>query len=103
MAHVLAGLRRDDLHEGEEEALLGRLAVLAALAADAAVSARYRLGYAAGICALSIEEGSRAPLTAYDEALDGLWGTRTKPRPSGGCGGTSKAPERRSGRFHRPR
>ena len=73
MAHVLAGLRRDDLHEGEEEALLGGSPCSAALAADAAVSARYRLGYAAGICALSIE-GFRAPLTAYDEALDGLWG-----------------------------
>jgi len=42
-------------------------------AADAAISARYRLGYAEGICALSIE-GFRAPLAAYDEALDGLWG-----------------------------
>jgi histidine ammonia-lyase len=73
MAHVLAGLRRDDLHEGEEEALLGGSPCSAALAADAAVSARYRLGYAEGICALSIE-GFRAPLTAYDEALDGLWG-----------------------------
>jgi histidine ammonia-lyase len=73
MAHVLAGLRRDDLHEGEEEALLGGSPCSAALAADAAVSARYRLGYAEGICALSIE-GFRASLTAYDEALDGLWG-----------------------------
>jgi len=73
MAHVLAGLRRDDLHEGEEEALLGGSPCSAALAAGAAVSARYRLGYATGICALSIE-GFRAPLTAYDEALDGLWG-----------------------------
>jgi histidine ammonia-lyase len=73
MAHVLAGLRRDDLHEGDEVALLGGSPCSAALAADAAVSARYRLGYAAGICALSIE-GFRAPLTAYDEALDGLWG-----------------------------
>jgi histidine ammonia-lyase len=73
MARVLAGLRRDDLHEGEEEALLGGSPCSAALAADAAVSARYRLGHAEGICALSIE-GFRAPLTAYDEALDGLWG-----------------------------
>jgi histidine ammonia-lyase len=73
MAHVLAGLRRDDLHEGEEQALLGGAPCSAALAADAAISARYRLGYAEGICALSIE-GFRAPLTAYDEALDGLWG-----------------------------
>jgi histidine ammonia-lyase len=73
MAHVLAGLRRDDLHDGEEQALLGGAPCSAALAADAAISARYRLGYAEGICALSIE-GFRAPLAAYDEALDGLWG-----------------------------
>jgi histidine ammonia-lyase len=73
MAHVLAGLRRDDLHEDEEEALLGGSPCSAALAAGAAVNARHRLGYAEGICALSIE-GFRAPLTAYDEALDGLWG-----------------------------
>lgn len=73
MADVLAGLRRDDLHEGEEEALLGGAPCSAALIADAAISARHRLGYAEGICALSIE-GFRAPLAAYDEALDGLWG-----------------------------
>jgi histidine ammonia-lyase len=73
MAHVLAGLRRDDLREGEEEALLGGAPCSAALAADAAISARHRLGYAEGICALSIE-GFRAPLAAYDEALDDLWG-----------------------------
>jgi histidine ammonia-lyase len=73
MAHVLAGLRRDDLHEGEMEALLGGAPCSAALAADAAISARYRLGHAEGICALSIE-AFRAPLGAYDEALDGLWG-----------------------------
>jgi histidine ammonia-lyase len=73
MAHVLAGLRRDDLREGEEQALLGGAPCSAALAADAAISARHRLGYAEGICALSIE-GFRAPLAAYDEALDGLWG-----------------------------
>jgi histidine ammonia-lyase len=73
MAHALAGLRHDDLHEGDEQALLGGAPCSAALAADAAIGARYRLGYAEGICALSIE-GFRAPLTAYDEALDGLWG-----------------------------
>jgi len=73
MAHVLAGLRRDDLHEGEEEALLGGAPCSAALAADAAISARNRLAYAESICALSIE-AFRAPLGAYDEALDDLWG-----------------------------
>src|SRR5262250_3281372 len=73
MTHVLAGLRRDDLHEGEERALLGGAPCSAALAADAAISARNRLAYAESICALSIE-GFRAPLAAYDEALDDLWG-----------------------------
>jgi histidine ammonia-lyase len=73
LAHVLAGLRRDDLHEGEEEALLGGAPCSAALVADAAVRARHRLEHAEAICALSIE-GFRAPLGAYDEALDDLWG-----------------------------
>jgi histidine ammonia-lyase len=75
MTHVLAGLPRDDLREGEQEALLGGAPCSAALAADAAISARHRLGYAEGICALSIE-AFRAPLGAYDEALEGLWGDR---------------------------
>ena len=73
LAHILAGLRRDDLDEGEKEALLGGAPCSAALAADAAISARHRLGHAESICALSIE-AFRAPLGAYDEALDGLWG-----------------------------
>jgi histidine ammonia-lyase len=73
MACVLAGLRRDDLSKGEEEALLGGAPCSAALAADAAIRARYRLAHAEGICALSIE-AFRAPLGAYDEALDDLWG-----------------------------
>jgi histidine ammonia-lyase len=73
MAHVLAGLRRDDLRAGEEEALLGGAPCSAALAADVAISARHRIGHAESICALSIE-AFRAPLGAYDEALDDLWG-----------------------------
>jgi histidine ammonia-lyase len=73
MAHVLAGLGRDDLHEGEAQALLGGAPCSAALVADAAIHARHRLEHAEAICALSIE-GFRAPLGAYDEALDDLWG-----------------------------
>jgi len=73
LAHVLAGVRRDDLREGEMEALLGGAPCSAALVADAAIKARHRLRHAEGICALSIE-AFRAPLSAYDEALDGLWG-----------------------------
>jgi histidine ammonia-lyase len=73
LAHVLAGVRQDDLREGEMEALLGGAPCSAALVADAAIRARHRLRHAEGICALSIE-AFRAPLSAYDEALDGLWG-----------------------------
>ena len=73
MAHVLAHLRRDDLHEFEQEALLGGAPCSAALVADAAIHARHRLEHAEAICALSIE-GFRAPLGAYDQALDDLWG-----------------------------
>jgi histidine ammonia-lyase len=73
MACALAGLRRDDLDEGEEAALLGGAPCSAALAADAAISARHRLAHVEGVCALSIE-AFRAPLGAYDEALDDLWG-----------------------------
>ena len=72
MAHVLAGLRHDDLREGEQEALLGGAPCAAALAADVAISARHRIAFAESICALSIE-AFRAPLGAYDEALDDLW------------------------------
>lgn len=75
MAAVLAGLRRDDLHPGEQEALLGGAPCSAALAADTAISARHRLEHAEAFCALSIE-AFRAPLGAYDQALDDLWGDR---------------------------
>ena len=73
MAAVLAGLRRDDLHPGEQEALLGGAPCSAALAADTAISARHRLEHAEALCALSIEAFC-APLGAYDQALDDLWG-----------------------------
>jgi histidine ammonia-lyase len=73
LAHVLAGVQRDGLREAEMEALLGGAPCSAALAADAAIRARHRLRHTEGICALSIE-AFRAPLGAYDEDLDGLWG-----------------------------
>jgi histidine ammonia-lyase len=73
LAHVLAGVQRDDLREGEMEALLGGAPCSAALVADAAIRARHRLRHAEGVCALSIE-AFHAPLGAYDEDLDGLWG-----------------------------
>jgi histidine ammonia-lyase len=73
LAHVLAGVQRDGLREGEMEALLGGAPCSAALVADAAIRARHRLRHAEGVCALSIE-AFHAPLGAYDEDLDGLWG-----------------------------
>jgi histidine ammonia-lyase len=73
LEHVLAGLRRDDLEAGEEDALLDGAPCSAALAADTAIRARHRIEHAESICALSIE-GFGAPLSAYDEALDDLWG-----------------------------
>jgi len=75
LAQVLAGVQRDGLREGEVEALLGGAPCSAALTADAAIRARHRLQHAEGVCALSIE-AFRAPLSAYDEALDDLWGDR---------------------------
>lgn len=73
MAHVLRPLDRDDLEEAEGMALVNGSPCSAALAADAALHARNRLEQAEALFALSIE-AFRAPLDAYDEALDDLWG-----------------------------
>jgi histidine ammonia-lyase len=73
LARVLAGLLRGDLEVGEHEALLDGAPCSAALTADAAIRARHRAEHAEAICALSIE-AFRAPLGAYDRALDDLWG-----------------------------
>jgi len=70
MARVLG---HDDLEAAGEGLLTGGAACAAALAADTAVHARHRLEHAEAICALSIEAFG-APLGAYDEALDDLWG-----------------------------
>jgi histidine ammonia-lyase len=73
MAHLLRELRRDDLEEGEAGPLSNGSPVSAALAADTALLARHRLDHAEQILALSVE-AFRAPLDAYDEVLDELWG-----------------------------
>jgi histidine ammonia-lyase len=73
MAHVLSGFRRDDLEEGEANPLMNGSPVSAALAADTALQARHRLDHAEQIFALSVEAFG-APLDAYDEVLDDLWG-----------------------------
>lgn len=71
--HVLAGIRRDDLEEGEAMALINGSPCSAALAADVALQARHREEQAEAVFALSVE-AFRAPLTAYDATLDELWG-----------------------------
>jgi histidine ammonia-lyase len=73
MAHVLHGLRRDDLEEGEANPLMNGSPVSAALAADTALQARHRLDHAGQIFALSVEAFG-APLDSYDDVLDDLWG-----------------------------
>ena len=73
MSHVMSGFRRDDLEEGEANPLINGSPVSAALAADAALQARHRLDHAEQIFALSVEAFG-APLDAYDEVLDDLWG-----------------------------
>lgn len=73
MFHVLSGLSREGLEEGEGMALSNGSPCAAALAADAAIRARNRLEHAEAVLALSIE-AFRAPLSAYDEALEDLWG-----------------------------
>jgi histidine ammonia-lyase len=73
MAHVMHGLPRGDLEEGEANPLMNGSPVSAALAADTALQARHRLDHAEQIFALSVEAFG-APLDAYDEVLDDLWG-----------------------------
>ena len=73
LAHALAGLRSDDLEEGEANPIANGSPVSAALAADTALLAGPRLGRAEQVLALSVEAW-RAPLDPYHEALDGLGG-----------------------------
>jgi histidine ammonia-lyase len=61
-----------DFEEGETMALHNGSPCAAALAADVALAARHRLHAAERVFALSVE-AFRAPLDAYDEALEGLW------------------------------
>jgi histidine ammonia-lyase len=61
-----------DFEEGETMALVNGSPCAAALAADVALASRHRLHAAERVFALSIE-AFRAPLEAYDEALEALW------------------------------
>ena len=73
MAHVMHGLRRGDLEEGEANPLMNGSPVSPAPAADTALQACHRLDHAEQIFALSVEAFG-APLDAYDDVLDDLWG-----------------------------
>ena len=72
LAHLMEPLRIG-LQPGERMALVNGSPCAAALCADAAISAAGRLDAAAAVLALSAE-AFRAPLEAYDAALDDLWG-----------------------------
>jgi histidine ammonia-lyase len=61
-----------DFEEGEPMALVNGSPCAAALAADVALVSRDRLHTAERVFALSVE-AFRAPLEAYDEALEALW------------------------------
>ncbi|HEY1347089.1 MAG TPA: aromatic amino acid lyase [Streptosporangiaceae bacterium] len=73
MAHVMHGLRRGELEEGEANPLMNGSPVSAALAADTALQAGHRLDHAEQIFALSVAAFG-APLDAYDDVLEDLWG-----------------------------
>jgi histidine ammonia-lyase len=61
-----------DFEEGEPMALVNGSPCAAALAADVALASRHRLRIAERVFALSVE-AFRAPLEAYDQALEALW------------------------------
>jgi len=74
LGHLFAPLLEPgDLGEKEGLALINGSPCAAALIADAALAARPRLALAYEVFALSAE-AFRAPLDAYDPALDALWG-----------------------------
>jgi len=73
MLHLMSEVEGLDLEEGEGMALLNGSPYSTAVLADTAVRARRRLAHAELVFALSID-AFRAPLDAYDEALEDLWG-----------------------------
>jgi histidine ammonia-lyase len=70
LVHSLAGL---DLEEGEGMALVNGSPYSTAVLADTAIRARNRLAHTELLFALSID-AFRAPLEAYEELLEDLWG-----------------------------
>ncbi len=73
LAHLLVPLaEKFELAEKDSLSLVNGSPCAAALIADAVLAARRRLGLAVEVFALSIE-AFKAPLEAYDPALDELW------------------------------
>jgi histidine ammonia-lyase len=73
MLHLMTALDGLDLEEGEGMALINGSPYSTAVLADTAIRARHRLAHAELVFALSID-AFRAPLDAYGEALEDLWG-----------------------------
>jgi histidine ammonia-lyase len=74
LAHLFGPLMSGfDPGPKEGLALINGSPCASALVADAALAARARLGVAYAVFALAVE-AARAPLEAYDEALETLWG-----------------------------
>jgi histidine ammonia-lyase len=72
MLHLMAAVDGVDLEEGEGMALINGSPYSTAVLADTAVRAKHRLANAELVFALAID-AFRAPLDAYDEALEDLW------------------------------
>lgn len=73
MLHIVHAMQDLDLHEGEGMALINGSPYSTAVLADTAIRARNRLAHVEQLLALAID-AFRAPLEAYDEPLEDLWG-----------------------------
>jgi len=72
MLHLMAAVEGLDLEEGEGMGLINGSPYSTAVLADTAIRAKQRLAHAELVFALAID-AFRAPLDAYDEALEDLW------------------------------
>ena len=97
LSHLFAPLiEASDLGEKEGLALINGSPCAAALVADAALAAERRLRLAYDVFATSVE-AFQAPLDAYDEELEALWGDEHEARRCSGSGhGWTTTAERRS-------
>jgi histidine ammonia-lyase len=73
MLHLVHAIEKLDLEEGEGMALINGSPYSTAVLADTAVRARNRLAHTELLFALAVD-AFRAPLEAYDEPLEDLWG-----------------------------